>query len=164
MCAFLAWANVAYLELTKNKTMNISSVLSSFSAADSLAVGKGADNSNAASGDFADVLRAAGAMPSSATGSETATLRPEGSDDSELKQQFTNFVGQTLFGQLFKTMRESLDKPAYFHGGQTEEIFQQQLDQVLTERMTSAQGGQIAETMYNLQFGSRSQVSFDAEL
>lgn len=144
--------------------MNISSVLSSFSASDSLAVGKRVDSSDAGNGEFAEMLRAAGAVPSSAGDDGIAIVRAEGVDDSELKQQFTNFVGQTLFGQLFKTMRESLDKPAYFHGGRTEEIFQQQLDQVLTERMTSAQGGQIAETMYNLQFGSQNQSTFDAEL
>jgi flagellar protein FlgJ len=50
-------------------------------------------------------------------------------------------------------MRDSLGKPAYFHGGRTEEVFQQQLDQVLAERMTQAQGGRYAEAMYDLQFG-----------
>lgn len=85
-------------------------------------------------------------------------------DDSELKEHFTAFVGQTLFGQLFKTMRASLGKPAYFHGGRTEEVFQQQLDQVLAERMTQAQGGRYAEAMYDLQFGDDRGANFSASL
>ena len=109
-------------------------------------------------GDFAALLRNA-----SQPGAGTTQAAPA-SGDGELKEQFTTFVGQTLFGQLFKTMRDSLSEPAYFHGGRTEEVFQQQLDQVLTERMTQAQGGRYAEAMYDLQFGNDRGSNFSASL
>lgn len=70
--------------------------------------------------------------------------------DSELKKSFTDFVGQTLFGQMLASMRETVDKPAYFHGGQTEEIFQQQLDRVMVEEITEASAEQIADPMFEL--------------
>lgn len=111
----------------------------------------------AGQGKFAALLRNA-----STPGAEgSPALSPA---DSELKETFTAFVGQTLFGQLFKTMRASLGKPAYFHGGRTEEVFQQQLDQVLAERMTQAQGGRYAEAMYDLQFGDDRGANFSASL
>jgi len=72
--------------------------------------------------------------------------------DSQLRQAFEDFVGQSLFGQLFAAMRKTLGKPAYFHGGRTEEVFQSQLDQVLAENMSKAQGGQFADDMYDRQF------------
>jgi hypothetical protein len=68
----------------------------------------------------------------------------------ELRDVFREFVGKTLFGQMLASMRESVDKPAYFHGGQTEEIFQQQLDQVLVEEITEASADQIADPMLDL--------------
>jgi flagellar protein FlgJ len=112
----------------------------------------------AGQGKFAELLRSASTPE--ADGSQA--IKP--ADDGDLKETFTAFVGQTLFGQLFKTMRDSLGKPAYFHGGRTEEVFQQQLDQVLAERMTQAQGGRYAEAMYDLQFGDSRGASFSASL
>lgn len=112
----------------------------------------------AGQGEFAALLRS-GTVPGAAT-----TQAPQQAGDGELKEQFTAFVGQTLFGQLFKTMRSSLGKPAYFHGGRTEEVFQQQLDQVLADRMTLAQGGRYAQAMYDLQFGNDRGANFSASL
>ncbi len=71
-------------------------------------------------------------------------------DKSELKEAFNDFVGQTLFGQLLKSMRTTVGKPAYFHGGQTEEIFQAQLDNVLTEELTEASAESFANPMFEL--------------
>ncbi len=71
-------------------------------------------------------------------------------DDAELREAFHSFVGQTFFGQLLKAMRKTLDKPAYFHGGRAEEIFQQQLDQVLGEKLSEASAATLSEPMYEL--------------
>lgn len=68
----------------------------------------------------------------------------------ELQEVFTEFVGQSLFGQMLSAMRKTVDKPAYFHGGQAEEIFQGQLDRVLVEEITEASANQIADPMYEL--------------
>jgi len=77
-----------------------------------------------------------------------------GVGETPLRQAFDNFVGNALYGQMLAAMRKSQRKPAYFHGGRTEEIFQQQLDHELVGRLTSAQGGQLAEAMYEQQFNA----------
>lgn len=70
--------------------------------------------------------------------------------DARLKEVFTDFVGQTFFQQMMSAMRKTVDKSAYFHGGRAEEVFQNQLDQVLSERMTEASAEEFADPMYEL--------------
>ena len=71
-------------------------------------------------------------------------------DEAKVQEVFTQFVGETFFTQLIKSMRSSLGKPAYFHGGRAEEVFQGQLDQMLSERFAESSADQIAEPMYEL--------------
>ena len=83
--------------------------------------------------------------------------RQEQADDSvqqalRVREAFTSFVGETFFHQMIKAMRTSVGKPAYFHGGQAEEIFRGQLDQTLSEHMTRASASQFTEPMFELQF------------
>jgi len=77
---------------------------------------------------------------------------PPGQDakSQALRRNFNDFVGQTLFGEMLKSMRKSQHKAAYFHGGRAEEVFQQQLDQVLTEKLSQASADKIAGPMYEL--------------
>jgi Rod binding domain-containing protein len=75
--------------------------------------------------------------------------------DTELRKTFNNFVGDALFGQMLKSMRKTVDKPAYFHGGRTEEIFTQQLDQVLSEKLSAASADRLTEPMYELFMAGR---------
>ena len=56
----------------------------------------------------------------------------------ELRKAFDAFVGETVFSQLLHSMRKTVDKPAYFNGGRAEEIFQQQLDQVLVKNISES--------------------------
>ncbi len=74
-----------------------------------------------------------------------------------LREAFQDFVGQTLFGQLLSSMRSTVGKPAYFHGGRGEEVFQQQLDEVLVEKITDASASSVADPMYELFRLQRSQ-------
>lgn len=78
--------------------------------------------------------------------------KPDYGDTSETKEQFTQFVGETFFGQMIKSMRSTVGKPAYFHGGQAEEAFQGLMDQALSEQLTEATADQIAEPMFRRQF------------
>jgi len=71
---------------------------------------------------------------------------PEG----EQRELFNQFVGETFFGTLMKSMRSSLGKPAYFHGGRAEEVFQGQLDQAVVEEMSKATAETFAGPMYEL--------------
>src|SRR5687768_9260796 len=70
----------------------------------------------------------------------------------KLQEAYRDFVGKTFFGQMLKSMRSTLGKPAYFHGGQTEEVFRSQLDQHLADHMTEASAEQFADPMFRLQF------------
>lgn len=71
-------------------------------------------------------------------------------ETAEFRKVFHQFAGQTLYGQMLKGMRETQQKPAYFHGGRTEEIFQEQLDNVLVEKITQATPDSFSETMFSL--------------
>jgi Rod binding domain-containing protein len=55
-----------------------------------------------------------------------------------LPEAFDQFVGDTFFRQMLKSLRSTTGKPAYFHGGQAEEIFQSQLDELLITDMVKA--------------------------
>lgn len=87
-----------------------------------------------------DAARAAAGL------SNTQPVRP---GDEETKQQFQEILGELLFGQLLKSMRRTVDKPAYFHGGRAEEVFTQQLDQVLAQNMSRSVGEQFLGPMYD---------------
>lgn len=68
----------------------------------------------------------------------------------ELRQAFQDFVGQTLFGSMLASMRATVGKPAYLHGGRTEEVFQKQLDQHLVENLSDATADTISDPMFEL--------------
>ena len=89
-------------------------------------------------------IQAARSLPAAKPPSPTAK------DDAKLRKTFNSFVGQVLFGQMLGAMRKTVGKPAYFHGGRAEEIFQQQLDQVLGEKLAEASAEQFSEPMYEL--------------
>ncbi|MBI1900467.1 MAG: rod-binding protein [Planctomycetia bacterium] len=84
--------------------------------------------------------------------SGNGALKALGRDDPQRREAFMQFVGQTFFGQMLSSMRKTLDKPKYLHGGQAEEIFTGQLDQVLAEKLATAQGGHFAESLYEQAF------------
>ena len=74
----------------------------------------------------------------------------QGNDNAELREAFGQFVGEVFFGQMLKAMRKAQRKPAYFHGGRAEEMFQQQLDQVLAKRLGQASADSFVGPMYDL--------------
>ncbi|MBX3415428.1 MAG: rod-binding protein [Pirellulales bacterium] len=76
--------------------------------------------------------------------------RRQGADDPRLREVFDEFVGEAFFSTMLKSMRSTLGKTPYFHGGRAEEMFTQQLDQTLTKEMTKASAHQIADPMYDL--------------
>ena len=84
----------------------------------------------------------------------TALARPvEPMEPAErLHKAFTQFVGETFYGQMIQAMQSTGCKPAYFHGGRGEEVFQGQLDQKLAEHLTEASAERFAEPMFERQF------------
>lgn len=83
---------------------------------------------------------------------ESLAASPATNDALHVREAFTQFVGETFFAQMIKAMRTSTGKPAYFHGGQAEEVFRGQLDQTLAEEMTTASADQVARPMFEHQF------------
>jgi peptidoglycan hydrolase FlgJ len=94
-------------------------------------------------------------IPSPQPLASSALQRPSAAASPELREAFTDFVGQTFFGELLKQMRATVDKPTLFHGGMGEDIFQSQLDQVLVERMTDASAGSFSGPMFDLLMARR---------
>lgn len=71
-------------------------------------------------------------------------------NDSELREVFRDFVGQTLFAQMLRSMRRTLGRPAYFHGGRFEEVFQAELDRIIVEKAARKDGENFADHMFEL--------------
>src|SRR5688500_10077305 len=92
--------------------------------------------------------RSATQLPSALA--QGATPGKSASEQHELREVFDDFVGQTFYGQMLSAMRKTVDKPAYFHGGHAEEVFQAQLDQTLAERLADATAEQFTGPMFEL--------------
>jgi hypothetical protein len=75
---------------------------------------------------------------------------PTGADNPALRKAFNAFVGETFYGQMLHAMRQSVGKPAYFDGGRAEEVFTQQLDQMLATRLAHAASDRLSAPMYQL--------------
>jgi peptidoglycan hydrolase FlgJ len=70
----------------------------------------------------------------------------------QLQNAFQDFVGKSFYGEMMKSMRSTVGEPAYFHGGNAEKIFQQQLDHQLADEMTKSNAGDLAGAMFKRQF------------
>jgi Rod binding domain-containing protein len=77
---------------------------------------------------------------------------PDYGDKNELREKFTQFVGETFYGQMIKSLRSTVGKAAYFDGGQAEKAFRGQLDQQLAEHLTEATAERFANPLFNRQF------------
>jgi hypothetical protein len=94
--------------------------------------------------------------------SSNSAIPPHGAtadDTNKLRENFTQFVGEAFFGQMIKAMRATTGKPAYFHGGRAEEVFQGQLDQKLAEHLTEASAERFAAPMFERQFPRLAEAS-----
>ncbi len=87
-----------------------------------------------------------------------ASAQQQLADAKEVQEVFRTFVGESFFGQMMKAMRSTQDKPAYFHGGHAEEVFQGQLDQTLAQEMTVTSADQIADPMFRQQFPQQAEL------
>jgi len=78
------------------------------------------------------------------------TETPAEANEKQFREVLHQFIGQTLFGQMLKSMRATQEKNPYFHGGQAEEIYQSLLDMKLTDQMTKSTSKTLSEPMYKL--------------
>lgn len=72
----------------------------------------------------------------------------KGPGDTTAREAFQDFVAGTFYQQILKALRSTQEKPAYFHGGQAEEMFQSQLDQQVAEDLAKTNGGTFADQLY----------------
>ncbi|NOY43028.1 MAG: hypothetical protein GXP26_14490 [Planctomycetes bacterium] len=91
------------------------------------------------------------------------TVEQQVQEAKELQETFRTFVGESFFGQMLKSMKSTVGKPAYFHGGRAEEIFQGQLNQSMAEDMTKASADTIADPMFRQQFPQQAKLLREAE-
>jgi len=84
--------------------------------------------------------------------SDVISLGPKGNSKEEVREKFTQFVGEAFYGQMFKAMRSTVGKPAYFNGGRAEEVFQGQLDQTMAQQLTKTTASKFADPMFERQF------------
>jgi hypothetical protein len=66
------------------------------------------------------------------------------------REAFDRFVGGTFYRQMLGAMQKTVDKPAYFHGGQAEEIFRSQLNEIIADKMSEATAEQFTGPMFEL--------------
>jgi Rod binding domain-containing protein len=71
-------------------------------------------------------------------------------NDQELRSAFDTMVGETFYSQMLKQMRKTVDKSSLFHGGRGEEVFEQQLDQLMARKMSDANASSLTGPMYDL--------------
>lgn len=71
---------------------------------------------------------------------------------AELRSKFDDAVSSTFYRQMFKALRASTGNGSPLTNSQTEKIFQQQLDEVLIERMSKATGGGFSQDLFEQQF------------
>lgn len=75
----------------------------------------------------------------------TAVSRDE---KDEVQARFQEFMAGTFYSQMVKSLRAGQGKPAYFHGGQAEEIFQSQLDQIVSSNLAKSHGAAISQPLF----------------
>lgn len=81
---------------------------------------------------------------------------------AEVQEKFQEFMAGTFYAQMVKSLRAGQGKPAYFHGGQAEEIFQSQMDQIVSENLANSHGAEFAEPLYRAYLQQRGQQPTDA--
>jgi peptidoglycan hydrolase FlgJ len=111
-----------------------------------------------------------GALTASKPATLSSQLAKAGGNDTdvekarELKKTFSQFVGETFYGEMFKAMRQSVGKPEYLHGGMAEEQFQARLDMQRAQDLAGSENNSFAEGMFAQQFPDEAHLLDEAKL
>lgn len=73
-------------------------------------------------------------------------------DRDKLRSTFDEAVAATFYRQMFKSLRASTGKAGLIANSQSEKMFQQQLDEVLIEKMSKASGSSFTSDLFEQQF------------
>lgn len=69
-------------------------------------------------------------------------------DNDKLRETFSKSVGEVFYTQMLKSLRQTVGKAAYLHGGNAEDMFESQLDQVLAEKMAARDGDRLTGELF----------------
>lgn len=72
-----------------------------------------------------------------------------GSREAQLREASEKLVSTTMIMPMFAQLRNDPLAADLMHGGRAEEIFQQQLDQVLSDRIAGATRFDLVDSVYN---------------
>ena len=104
------------------------------------------------------MIQPAAATASSLLNSLAEPSAQQVADARKTREAFTQWVGETFYAQMLKSMRATVGKPAYFHGGNAEETFRTQLDMHLAEELAESTGERFAEPLFERQFPQQAGV------
>ena len=93
------------------------------------------------------IERIGGAAPNLQLLTQPAVQQPNDAD-MQLKEKFQEFVAGTFYAQMLKALHKTHGKPAYFHGGQAEEIFQGQMDQQVATELSKSHGAAFSDPLF----------------
>jgi Rod binding domain-containing protein len=93
-------------------------------------------------------LQTAAALPQDNAASRTLAQSLDHGPKSGLKSTFQDFVAGTFYQEMMKSVRKMHGKAAYMHGGQAEDMFQNQLDQHVSQDLAHTNGNQFADSLY----------------
>lgn len=94
--------------------------------------------------------------------SQSLATPPKAPTGGETAEAFQGFVGETFFGMMLKSLRQTSKEVAYIDGGQAEKMFRQQLDQHIAEHLTETHGRDLAAPLFEQFESRRSLTSVDA--
>lgn len=83
---------------------------------------------------------------------DPVSANPVGGKADELRKVFQKSIGSTFFRQMLKSLRQTTGRPAYLHGGQAEEMFQSQMDELLIDKLAETSGQSFADGLFEQQF------------
>jgi Rod binding domain-containing protein len=84
-----------------------------------------------------------------ASASQSAIDGVDADREKDLRKAAEQLVATTFIQPMLAKMREDPFKSDLFHGGRTEEIFGEQLDTILSERIVSRADFSIVDAVYN---------------
>lgn len=73
---------------------------------------------------------------------------PQAPRDAEVKEVFQEFAAGTFYREMLGSLRKGVGKPAYFHGGQAEEIFRAEMDRYIIDDLAAKHGEGFAAPLY----------------
>jgi peptidoglycan hydrolase FlgJ len=87
-------------------------------------------------------------MTSPAVTSLSGTADSLADRHSELKKVFTEFAAGSFYREMLSALRKSHGRPAYFDGGQAEQIFRAEMDRHIADDLAARHGEAFAGPLF----------------